>query len=119
LEIRFQQLNSLLSEKAESLESTENWIFKTVAAWNLTEWLGSVEYSRKFGVQDLLYELDVIMKAVSVVESTKFKSLASQSIVRKIIPAASESDLIAIDGEIDKPAAHSSVSLDALNVGQQ
>jgi len=85
LELRFQQLNAVLSEKAEAMENTETAIFNLVAMWNAMNYEGSVEYTRRFGVRDLGMELDVIMKADSFVSSAKFKEEASRKIISRVL----------------------------------
>jgi len=85
LELRFQQLNAVLSEKAEAMENTEMAIFNLLALWNGMDYAGSIEYTRRFGVRDLGMELDTIMKADSFVNSLKFKEEASRKIISRVL----------------------------------
>lgn len=86
LELRFQQLNALLSEKAENCESFEKRIFELVGLWESETINIEIKYPRKFGVSDMAHDLDVALSAQSVVQSRTFSAVLSAAIAKRILP---------------------------------
>ena len=86
LELRFQQLNALLSEKAENCESFENRIFELIGLWEDEEIDIEIKYPRKFGVRDMAHDLDVALSAQMVVQSRTFSATLSNLIAKRILP---------------------------------
>lgn len=115
LEIRFQQLNSILSEKAESLENTENAIFWLLGLWNNMSWEGKVEYSRKFGVKDLAFELDQILKSKNIISSKTFDKEISKRVAGKILVDTEEDIINKISEESAEGPSLNSVNLGDIN----
>ena len=118
LEIMFQQLNSILADKAESLENTENAIFSIIGLWNNQTWDGSIVYSRRFGVRDLSFELDQFIKASLFVDSKEFTKEMAEKVARKVLTNVDEKTIDLIVKEVEDNhgnSAGNSVSEDSLN----
>ena len=86
LELRFLQLNALLSENAENCESFEKIIFELVGLWEEEEINIEIKYPRKFGVRDLAHDLDIALSAQTVVQSRTFSAVLSDGIARRVLP---------------------------------
>jgi len=86
LELRFQQLNALLSEKAENCESFENRVFDLIGLWEDEDIDIEITYPRKFGVRDLAHDLDTALSAQTVVGSRTFSAELSKSIAERMLP---------------------------------
>jgi hypothetical protein len=61
----FNETNQSLTAKASYMEMGETEVFRLVCRWLGGEYTGTVSYSRDFGVDDFLLELDTIMRARS------------------------------------------------------
>ena len=112
LEIRFTQLNALLSEKAESMERVETRIFELMALWDGNEFNGSITYPRKFGIRDLLHDIDVAIKALTIVTGKTFKAEIARKIAGQMLKDVDPQVIDAIVKEIE---AGSEITTDGLN----
>lgn len=86
MEVKFQQLNAILSSKATGMERAEENIIKNMLAWEKLDTTGvEVRYPRKFGIRDVVTDLDTALRAKEVIHSHAYdtliqKSLASRSL---------------------------------------
>jgi len=101
LELRFQQLNALLSEKAANMEHAENEVFRLFALWEGKTWDGKITYPRKFGIRDLLYDLDLALKANLVVPSRTFESEQGKRLAARILKDADQKIIDIIGKELE------------------
>lgn len=103
LELRFQQLNALLTEKAESAEDFEKRIFELIGKWEDEEIDIEITYPRKFGIRDLIYDLEIALSANAVVPSRTFQAEQGKIYSRRVLPNdTDEKILAAIDAELDQ-----------------
>lgn len=101
LELRFQQLNALLSEKAENCESFEKRIFELIGLWEKEEIDIEIKYPRKFGVRDMAHDLDIALSAQTVVNSRTFSATLSSAIARRVLPNDTDEKILTqIDTEL-------------------
>jgi len=120
LELRFQQLNALLSEKAETMESAEMEIVRLIAKWNGDEFTGDIVYPRKFGIRDLSADIDTAIKAKGVVPSKTFESEQAMRFVNRILKDADKETINKIKEELEStPVGTDANGLDALNSDQK
>lgn len=115
LELRFQQLNALLSSKAETAEDFEERLLYLMNKWNGDEYNGSVTFPRKFGIRDLSADLDTAMKSLTVINSKRYKDLLAESFVGRMLKDADPNDIKEIINELKE--SKSIDILDALNGG--
>lgn len=101
LEIRFQQLNALLSEKAENMELAEVKILGFVGLWMKIISDAKIVYPRKFGVRDLLQEIDLTISAKEAIHSRTFKATAEKYLAGRILKDADEDIVETVNKEID------------------
>ncbi len=86
MEVKFQQLNAVLAAKATSMEHAEESILRYALMWeNKNHDNVSVRYPRKFGIRDVVTDLDSALRAKSIIFSPEYdklvqKSLASRSL---------------------------------------
>lgn len=115
LEIEFQDLNAILSEKAAMLEATETRIFDLIAKWQgVQQPTINITYPRKFGVREIGRDIDNTIKALTVVSSNKFKKEKSKQIAGLMTKDSKPDDVQAIMDEIDTATQ---ATMDVLNGG--
>jgi len=115
LEIEFQDLNAILSEKAAMLEATETRIFELIAKWQgIRSPEINISYPRKFGVREIGRDIDNAIKAFTIVNSDKFKKEKSKQIVGLMTKDSKVEDVDAIMDEIDTTQK---ATMDVLNGG--
>lgn len=102
LELRFQQLNALMVEKAENAEEFEDNVFTLVALWDKVKYVGSVTYPRRFGIRDLSHELDNALKSLALVPSKTYQAEVGKKISRAILKDIDEKTQTTIDKEIEE-----------------
>ena len=102
LEIRFQQLNAILAEKATSMETAEALVLKLVALWDNSEWKGEVKYPKQFGVRDLAFDLDQMIKAAPAIPSETFNTELAKSIAGRMLPHPTSDIIKAVNKELDE-----------------
>lgn len=122
LELVFQQLNAVLSGKAEGMERTESSIFRTVADANNSTWGGVVKYPRRFGVRDLSFELDQALKVDSLIDSPSFRKAVGIDAARRTLGDDAETEVVLKDikSDIENSSGTSgipSASVNAMNGG--
>lgn len=102
LELEYQQLHALLSEKADNIEQAERDIFNFWALWEAREFSGYVDYPDDFSVRDLLNDLDKSIKAqgANVVSDTFNKEL-QKNIVDTVLPKLTDEVRVKIREEIE------------------
>lgn len=100
LEIRFDQLNAVLADKAENMEGAENNIFRLFGLWQGIEWDGKVEYPRKFGIRDLLHDIDMAIQASIAVPSKTFAAEAGRRLAARYLKDAEKETLDKIESEL-------------------
>jgi len=115
LEIEFQDLNAILSEKAAMLESTETRIFELIARWQgVKNYEINISYPRKFGVREIGRDIDNAIKAFTIVNSDKFKKEKSKQIAAIMTKDSKPDDVKAIMDDIE---AAKKATADILNGG--
>ena len=75
-EQEFQLLNAKLSEKADSLQLTEEQIWQWFSYYQGAEWAGKIEYPNSFNIRDTRAEVDQLLKA---------KQAATDPVVLRVI----------------------------------
>lgn len=104
LKTEFQLLNSTLVRKAKNLEKTERQIIKYWLAWQQVENYFkeiTIERSRTYDVEDLASDLENALTASIIVKSPSFNARLQKNVVRQMLPAVGEDELLLIDEEID------------------
>jgi len=110
LSIRFQLLNSRLAQKAALLERAEREILRY---WLL--WQGmddkvykeiKIERERTYDVENLAQDLDNFLKSLTTVPSSTFRNSVQKAVVRKVLPALTDTTLEMIDKEIEAEPEH-------------
>ena len=104
LELTFQQLNALLADKAENAESFEARIFRLVDLWEGVDHGAEVKYTRKFGIRDMMHDLDVAISSKLVVSSKTYAAELGKSFAFKILPRDTDPEIVKqIEDELDNP----------------
>jgi len=99
---KFDKTNQTLADRATSLQQTENEIVKLFCKWsNITDNSYNVQYPMEFGLQDLLHDLEIAMKIISLRLSTTFDKLYKQKLVKTIMPEINLKDINVINKEIE------------------
>jgi hypothetical protein len=93
LEIRFQQLTAMLSDKAENSESFERAVFEIIGNWEGKDYKAKIVYARRFGVRDLMYELDEAINSRMVIPSPTYAKEVAKKFVPRILPADTEPEV--------------------------
>lgn len=108
LELEFQQLHAVLSEKADNLEQAESQVLTLWAKWEGGAFDGIVDYPDDFSVRDIARELDSAIKAQSAeVDSPTFRQEVQKKIARNVLSKTSDKTRKRIEEEIDSFAAKS------------
>lgn len=102
IELEYQQLYSVLSEKADNLEQAEEKILSLWARWEGTAFDGHVDYPDDFSVKDLTADLKRAMDAQSArIESATFRKELQKKIARSVLPKLDEAKAARINEEIE------------------
>ncbi|MCK5616615.1 hypothetical protein KAR91_82910, partial [Candidatus Pacearchaeota archaeon] len=101
LELRFQQLNALIVEKAENAEDFEENTFGLVALWDGGKFTGKITYPRRFGIRDLAHELDNAIKSLALVPSRTYQTEVAKKTSRAVLKDTDEKIQKAIDKELE------------------
>ena len=101
LELRFQQLNALIVEKAENAEEFEESIFTLVALWDKKTFTGKITYPRRFGIRDLAHELDNAIKSLALVPSRTYQTEVAKKTSRAVLKDTDEKTQELIDKELE------------------
>jgi hypothetical protein len=102
LKLEQDQLHSSLAEKADNLEHAESEIFRLYAKFMDVEFTGSVNYPDKFNIDDVVADLDNLLKASTLrIESETFQKESQKKGARLALQDADEETLVLIDEEID------------------
>lgn len=105
LSAEFQLLNSKLVQKAVNIEKAERGILWCWCMWQQLEHMYEevlVEYSRTYDVENLAQDLENTLTAQAIVHSVEFRRAMEKSVVRLMLPAATEDLLGRIDTEIEQ-----------------
>ena len=104
LDIRFQQANSILSAKAEMNEKAEERVLKYVLMWEGIDAEPEVRYPRKFGVRDMVTDLDMAIRAREVIFSPKFDKLLQKSLASRTLTdmGYSRDEVKDVENDIDQ-----------------
>ncbi|MBI5971421.1 MAG: phage portal protein [Deltaproteobacteria bacterium] len=102
IELEYQQLYSVLSEKADNLEHAEGQILELWAKWEGKTFDGKIDYPDDFSVMDLDRDLQNAIKAqAAVVESGTFKKELQKKIASSVLPKIGIETLKRIGEEIE------------------
>ena len=93
-------MNAVLVEKGENMESVENEAFRLYGKWQNIVWDGKVTYPRKFGVRDMLHEIDLAINANAAVPSKTFEAAQGRKIAAKVLKDADKATLDKIEAEL-------------------
>lgn len=105
LELTFQQLNALLADKAENAEAFEKRVFRLIGLWESNELGASIVYARKFGIRDMMHDLDTAIISKMVVNSPTYAAELGKNFALKILPKDTDpKTLKKIDEELENPA---------------
>jgi hypothetical protein len=104
LELTFQQLNALLADKAENAETFEDRIFRLVDLWEGVDHGAEIKYTRKFGIRDMMHDLDVALTSKAVINSPTYAAELGKNFAFKILPRDTDAKIIKqIEDELDNP----------------
>ncbi|MBI9082742.1 MAG: hypothetical protein JEZ11_04035 [Desulfobacterales bacterium] len=104
LRYEFQQLNAVLSKKADNLDEADRRIAYFFHRWqNLEVGLDDIDIhrDRNFSTEDLSIELENLIKAMGHVKSLTFLKRAHEALAKKTLPNTSIQDKISINNEIN------------------
>lgn len=105
LRYEFQQLNSVLGQKASNLEETEKAIMRFWLMWqNKIGIFSEVEISRpkNFSLDDLSLDLENANKALESVISETFQKKMQARIAKQTLPDLTEEDTAEIEQELEQ-----------------
>jgi hypothetical protein len=103
LELEYQQMHSVLSEKADNMEQAENQIFEIWALWQGGEFDGLVDYPDDFSIRELDRDIDRAIKALNIgIGSATFDKELKKSIAGTILPKVDVETKTEIVREIDE-----------------
>lgn len=106
LELEYQQLYSVLSEKADNLEQAESKVLSLWAKWEGKSFDGVVDYPDDFSVRDIDRDLQNAINAQSArVDSATFKKELQKKIATALLPKMDETLRAKITAEIEGDAA--------------
>jgi len=103
LEIRFQQLNSLLRSKGRNMEQAEDRIMHLFARWLGTEWDGQITYPDQYGIRDVSAYLDNAAKAQALVPAQAFRRALAVRVASRILGADDPELMAEIERELSRP----------------
>jgi len=87
IELEYQQLYAVLSEKADNLEQAELGVLSLWSAWEGKSFDGLIDYPDDFSLKDLDGEISRLFKAMEAgIESATFRREAHKSVVGKVMP---------------------------------
>ncbi len=102
LELEYQQLHSILSEKADNLEQAENRILSLWGAWQGESFDGNIDYPDDFSVRELDRDIERAMTALGAgIESSTFRREVQKTIVNAVLPKIRKEVKEEMMGEID------------------
>lgn len=119
LKAEFQLLNATLVRKATNLEKAERQIIKIWLEWENKKEVYkdiSIERSRTYDVEDLATDLENTLTAQIIVKSPKFNAALQKQVVRQMLPAAEEKDLVEMDNEIDELVAQTALNYEDIPI---
>ena len=103
LELEYQQLNSVLAEKADNLEQAEMQILDLWARWEGRVFDGVVDYPDDFSVRELERDLDAAFRALSAgIGSSTFRRELEKAIAVSVLPKLDSSVQEKIVKEIEE-----------------
>ncbi len=102
LELEYQQLHSVLAEKADNLEQAETDVLCLWGLWQGEQFDGRIDYPDDFSVRELDRDLDRAIKALSAgVGSATFRQEVEKTIVGATLPKLNEQTKGEITSEIE------------------
>ncbi|MBI5233819.1 MAG: phage portal protein, partial [Deltaproteobacteria bacterium] len=102
MELEYQQLHSVLSEKADNLEQAETEILSLWSAWEGRAFDGLIDYPDDFSIRDLERDLEKALSAQSAnVMSDTFKRELQKKIVELVFPKLDKDTKAMIAREIE------------------
>ena len=101
-QMEFEQLNSRLSELADSLELTEEGIMRVYAKYQGGVWDGAIEYPDSFNVRDANSDLDFYLTAMSAPVTSETYRKSVQKAIAKTVLGADAEEYQTIEAEIDE-----------------
>lgn len=106
LELEYQQLYSVLSEKADNVERAETLVLDLWAKWQGARFDGVIDYPDDFSVRDMDREIENAVKTQSArIDSATFKKELQKKIAEAALPKLAETLKAKINGEIDSAKA--------------
>jgi len=113
LEIKFQQLNALLTEKAEMMQDAELRCLRLFDMWmgGNGETGAVIDYPDSFGVRDMQGDIDTAIKANTLIKSKVFSVEKSMEIVNRYLNDPTQETMDAIRKELEGAS-----TIDLLNV---
>ncbi len=102
IELEYQQLYAVLSEKADNLEQAEAELLSLWAAWEGKSFDGLVDYPDDFSLKDLDGDIKRLFQAMEVgIDSRTFRQEAQKRVVTKVMPKINDQTMAQIIKEID------------------
>lgn len=103
----FNQTNSALTTKANSLEDAEMKSWKIFSAWEGKEFDGKIAYPKEFSVNSLKQDLDEAEQIMRMNISNEFNKEIKKTIIKKKFPQLTEDKLKKIESEIESSSTAS------------
>jgi len=103
LEIRFQQLNSLLRAKGRQMERAEQRVLHLFSRWLGAEFDGRITYPEQYGIRDVSAYLDNAAKALATVPSQAFQRALALRIASRVLGSDDPELMAEIERELSKP----------------
>ncbi len=100
IELRFQLLNALLSDKAAYMEQGETRVYSLMALWDNTIQDIEVSYPKSFGIRDIKSDIDNAISANLFIQSKTFKKELSIEMASRLLKEASPEVLKTIEDEL-------------------
>lgn len=98
----FNQTNSALSSKSSNMEDAEQKMWHLIAAWEGTEFDGSISYPDDFSVSSLMDDLREAEMEARVELGATFNTEVRKAIIHKKFPRLQDSDLLKMEKEVEQ-----------------
>ncbi len=116
LEVRFQQLNALLKEKASYMRDAEIQAMELYALWQGTEFNGTISYPESFGIRDVTADMNNFLISIGVVQSDTYRTEKAKELSSRLLKNVTPDTRKKIIEEIENNKINQHVTTDANGV---